>query len=148
LSNHTQTTTLQARHVLAGLSFNRLAHMARPERKETARLLAAKGMSTREIAELTGWSFSTIASDLRVQKRTESVQNRTTDRARNDERAADVAAAAAQDGVTPELAQHFRGHEGWLHRSHVHVDLTPAEPCRAIKEDRQITRHNFARGRP
>jgi transposase len=41
-------------------------------------MLAAKGMSTREIAELTGWSHVTIANDLKtVKKLTETVKERT-----------------------------------------------------------------------
>ena len=34
---------------------------SRPDRKTTAKLLAAKGLSTRQIAAITGWSFKTIA---------------------------------------------------------------------------------------
>jgi hypothetical protein len=67
--------------------------------------LAAKGFSTRRIAEITGWSFSTIAQDLRVQDRTESARNRTptpstTGGATTKERRAEIAAAAAQGGTT------------------------------------------------
>ena len=55
--------------------------MARPDRKATAKLLAAKGLSTRDISKITGWHHSTIAEDLKalkaVQNRTEDVQNRT-----------------------------------------------------------------------
>jgi len=42
-----------------------------------ARLMAAKGHSTREIAKITGWGFNTIARDLRVPNDTESVPNGT-----------------------------------------------------------------------
>jgi hypothetical protein len=38
--------------------------MSRPDRKTTAKLLSAKGMSTREIARITGWSHMAIARDL------------------------------------------------------------------------------------
>jgi N6-adenosine-specific RNA methylase IME4 len=94
---------------------NQIAHtvMNRPDRKTTAKLLAAKGLSTREIAEITGWSKSAIAADLAVQKRTDIVQKRTADntdpdRARNDERAAEVAAAAEVEGTTPEPTDKYR----------------------------------------
>jgi N6-adenosine-specific RNA methylase IME4 len=93
----------------------RHAMISRADRKPTVRMLAAKGLSIREIAEITGWSKTTIADDLAVQKRTESVRDRTpqpaasrADRARNDERAANVAAAAAAEGVTPEPAEKYR----------------------------------------
>src|ERR1700722_1917207 len=55
--------------------------------------LAVKGLSTREIAEITGWDHATIARDLQtkaVANATKTVANATpssrTDRARNDER--------------------------------------------------------------
>jgi N6-adenosine-specific RNA methylase IME4 len=51
--------------------------MKRDDRKTTARLLHAKGCSTREIAALTGWNHNTIARDLRVSKDTEYVSNDT-----------------------------------------------------------------------
>lgn len=38
--------------------------MCRRDRKTTAKLLSAKGMSTREIARITGWSHMAIARDL------------------------------------------------------------------------------------
>ena len=37
----------------------------RDDRKATAKMLSAKGLSTREIAEITGWSHTTIENDLR-----------------------------------------------------------------------------------
>jgi N6-adenosine-specific RNA methylase IME4 len=49
--------------------------MARPDRKATAQLLSAKGLSTREIAKITGWSRETIAADLRVLNLPESGRN-------------------------------------------------------------------------
>ena len=54
---------------LAGITDNELNQIAftvmqRADRKETARLLAAKGLPTRKIAELTGWSHQTIMRDL------------------------------------------------------------------------------------
>jgi N6-adenosine-specific RNA methylase IME4 len=89
----------------------RLSLTSRPDRKETAKLMAAKGMSTREIAKITGWHFTTIAEDLRVGKPTKSVGNPTppsTTRADKDERAAEVAAAAAEEGVTPAPTGQYR----------------------------------------
>lgn len=40
------------------------ALMARPDRKATAQLLSAKGLSTHQIAKITGWSADTIGRDL------------------------------------------------------------------------------------
>lgn len=91
--------------------------MQRDDRKATAKLLASKGMSTREIARITGWDHSTIANDLRalrgVEKSTKTVEKSTaepstTDRAANDERTAEVAAAAGAKGVTPEPTEKYR----------------------------------------
>ena len=61
---------------------NQIGHalMARPDRKATAQLLSAKGLSTREIAKITGWHHATIANDLkvlRVEKPTETVEEST-----------------------------------------------------------------------
>jgi hypothetical protein len=70
-----------------------------------AAVFAAKGLSTRQIAEVTGWGHSTIAEDLKVlkavQNRTESVQNRTaaTGSAETKQHRAEVAEAAAAEGV-------------------------------------------------
>ena len=78
-------------------------------------MLAAKGMSTRDIADITGWGHSIIAKDLQVSKNgQEASKNGQTsadpdravapdpDRARNEERTAEVAAAAEAEGVTSE----------------------------------------------
>ena len=51
------------------------ALMARPDRKATAQLLSKNGLSTREIAKITGWSRETIAADLRVLNLPESGRN-------------------------------------------------------------------------
>lgn len=107
------------------LNLIRLTLMDRPDRKTTAKMLSAKGLSTREIAAITGWSFKTIARDLekvRVSSDTKSVSSDTptadttlfdtpdapTDYARNDERAAEVAAAAEAEGTTPEPQEKYR----------------------------------------
>jgi N6-adenosine-specific RNA methylase IME4 len=99
---------------------NQIRHtvISRTDRKPTVKMLAAKGLSTREIAEITGWDHATIARDLKpVANATKAVANATpkpaatsvaADRARNDERAAGVAAAAAAEGVTPEPTEKYR----------------------------------------
>jgi hypothetical protein len=90
----------------------RLSLTSRPDRKETARVLAAKGFSTRKIAELTGWSHQTIMRDIDGPKGPKVVQTdqprSTTDRAGKEQRAAAVATAAAQDGATPEPTEKYR----------------------------------------
>lgn len=86
----------------------------REDRKATAKMLAAKGLSTRQIAGITGWSHETIASDLRpVSNLTGSVRNlpsanSSTARAGKEERAAAIAAAAKAEGVTPEPIKTYR----------------------------------------
>ena len=55
---------------IAGITPNELDQMrmgllARERRKDVVKMLAANGLSTREIADLTGWGHSTIANDLR-----------------------------------------------------------------------------------
>jgi N6-adenosine-specific RNA methylase IME4 len=87
--------------------------MKREDRKTTAKMLAAKGLSTREIAQITGWSQSTIVADLGEQKRSKSDQSRSpadsiTHRAANEERAAEVAEAAEAQGITPEPTEKYR----------------------------------------
>jgi transposase len=71
-------------------------------------MLAAKGLSTREIAQITGWHHTTIVGDLRATRGEKSPKSgeksppadSTTTHADKDARAAEVAAAAEQDGVT------------------------------------------------
>ena len=85
--------------------------MQRDDRKTTAKMLAAKGLSTRQIAELTGWDHVTISRDLRVSNETKTVSKATpstTDRDAKDERAAEVAAAAAEEGTTAEPIEKCR----------------------------------------
>jgi hypothetical protein len=53
---------------LSGDDRSREGAQTRCVKRENAMALAAKGFSTRQIAELTGWSHETIASDLRRQK--------------------------------------------------------------------------------
>ena len=67
---------------LAGITdgeLNQIAFtvMQREDRKTTARLLAGKGFSTREIAKITGWNHATIARDLAVANATKAVANAT-----------------------------------------------------------------------
>ena len=59
------------------LSQIKLSLVSRSDRKPTVRMLAAKGLSTRQIAEITGWNHNTIARDLRVSKDTKTVSNDT-----------------------------------------------------------------------
>ena len=99
---------------LAGITDNELNQIAftvmqRDDRKETAKMLAAKGLSTRKIAEITGWSHQTIMRDLgpngpKIGPKGPS----TTDRALKQERAANVAMAAAGEGATPEPTEKYR----------------------------------------
>lgn len=93
--------------------------MKREDRKTTAKMLSAKGLSTRQIAEVTGWNYATISRDLAVvAKATKGVADATpspidgeppkTARAAKDERAAEVAEAAAAQGVTDEPLNKYR----------------------------------------
>ena len=100
---------------LAGITADELNQMRqglmdRPDRKATAKLLAAQGLSTRQIAEITGWSKSAIAEDLAVQNRTENLQNRTSFTGSPETKAkrAEVAEAAAGEGVTDEPVEKYR----------------------------------------
>jgi N6-adenosine-specific RNA methylase IME4 len=97
---------------------NQIAHtvMSRPDRRATAKMLAAKGLSTRQIADVTGWDHSTIANDLRAMKAVEkstaivekSTRTTTTDHAAKEERAARVSEAAEAEGVTKDPARKYR----------------------------------------
>lgn len=66
-------------HLLKGgnldLSKLRFSVMAKEDRKQIARALAKHGESTREIAEKTGWSQSTIARDVGESNDSESESN-------------------------------------------------------------------------
>jgi len=91
----------------------RLGLMSRPDRKTTAKRLAASGHSTREIAEITGWSYKTIQRDLEqtnVPKVGTDVQpkpSKTGSKATK-QRRADVAEAAAAEGVTDAPEDKYR----------------------------------------
>ena len=99
---------------LAGLTDRELKQIAheissRANRPAIARALSAKGYSTRDIAGITGWDYTTISRDLkRVADATKSVANATpaakskTSRGAKDARAAAVAAAADEGGITWE----------------------------------------------
>jgi hypothetical protein len=77
------TKDLTADYVgLAGITDNELNEIAftvmkRDDRKTTAKMLATKGLSTRDIAQITGWDHATIARDLSVAKATKAVANAT-----------------------------------------------------------------------
>jgi N6-adenosine-specific RNA methylase IME4/Trp operon repressor len=68
-------------------------------RKQIARKLSDEGLSTREIAEVTGASFNTIARDLRVSDDTESVSNDTL--TKSERRAEKETALAAKQAALP-----------------------------------------------
>lgn len=100
---------------LAGITAEELNQMRqglmdRPDRKATAKLLSGKGLSTREIAEVTGWSHETIAADLR--QKSDSARQRSdsakTGSEETEQRRAEVAEAAAAEGVTEEPAEKYR----------------------------------------
>jgi N6-adenosine-specific RNA methylase IME4 len=101
---------------LAEITDNELNQIAftvvqRSERKTTAKMLAAKGLSTREIAQITGWNQSTIVRDLGDAKTSQSDANASpsrTARTAKAERAADAAATAEAEGVTPEPIEKYR----------------------------------------
>ena len=92
----------------------RISLMDRPDRKATAKLLAAKGLSTYQIAEITGWSPSAIQRDLRVIK--DEVASSDAASASDDATGTggaetiahreEVAAAAAEEGVTDRVRRH------------------------------------------
>ena len=83
------------------------ALMARPDRKATAQLLSKKGLSTREIAVITGWSFKTIARDLTppesVSSDTESVSD---DTAADQDESPEILTIEAQE-VDPEPVETY-----------------------------------------
>jgi N6-adenosine-specific RNA methylase IME4 len=101
---------------LAGITEDELNQIAftvmqRDDRKATAKLLYSKGLSTRQIADLTGWSFNTIARDLRVSDDTKTVSDDTTSPSTTGGRKgsrARVAEAAAAEGVTEEPSEKYR----------------------------------------
>jgi N6-adenosine-specific RNA methylase IME4 len=89
--------------------------MKRDDRKTTAKMLSAKGLSTREIAEVTGWSHVTIANDLKaaVKALTKTVQNctpasNTAAREKTQQRQTEIAEAANAEGVTDEPPTKYR----------------------------------------
>lgn len=106
---------------LAGITENELNQIrhtviSRSDRKPTVKMLAAKGLSTRQIAEITGWDHSTIANDIRsirgVEKSTKTVEkstaSSTTGSFETKARRAEIAAAAEENGTTPEPAYKYR----------------------------------------
>lgn len=85
----------------------------RERRKPTVKMLAAKGLSTREIAGLTGWSHNTIAKELRVTNVTKSVTKETakpaaTGSVKTKAHREEVAAVADEGGITDEPVEKYR----------------------------------------
>ncbi|HEV8466064.1 MAG TPA: MT-A70 family methyltransferase [Pseudolabrys sp.] len=84
----------------------------REDRKATAKMLAAKGLSTRDIAKITGWGHETIARDLRGSNEPKTVSNETASKpsatgGRAANRAA-VAERASAEGVTAAPSDKYR----------------------------------------
>jgi hypothetical protein len=73
--------------------------IGRQDRKAVVRILADKELSTRQIAEITGWSQTTVVADLGERNRSESERKRSTTGGRKAARAA-IAAAAQEHGTT------------------------------------------------
>jgi N6-adenosine-specific RNA methylase IME4 len=86
--------------------------MKRDDRKATAKMLSAKGLTTREIAQITGWDYTTISRDLkRVADATKSVADATpstTGSESTKQHRAEVAEAAAEHGTTDEPVDKYR----------------------------------------
>jgi N6-adenosine-specific RNA methylase IME4 len=92
------------------------AVLKRADLEIVAKQMSEKGFKSREIADYSGWSHATVSRVLAklkpgkaVSNETKAVSNETAttrpsdpDRARNDERTAEIAAAAGAEGVTPE----------------------------------------------
>jgi N6-adenosine-specific RNA methylase IME4 len=113
---------------LAGITPNELDQIGhavkkirRPEdRKALAKMLAAKGLTTRPIAEILGVDQTTIAKDLREGNPSKSEGNpspaespspgasSTIDRAAKEERDAAVAAGVEAEGATPDPTEKYR----------------------------------------
>lgn len=86
--------------------------MQRDDRKTVARQLSAKGLSTREIAKITGWSQRTIVNDLEASKIAQKVSNSAQARpaltgGRKGSRA-EIAATVHAGGVTEEPEHKYR----------------------------------------
>ena len=107
----------------------RMSVMSRPDRKEAARLLSAKGLSTREIAGITGWSQGAIARDLRESKESKSESNDSLPPATGSEEIiehrAQVAEAAAAEGETEAPDKQYRiiyADPPWDYGAHLQPD--------------------------
>jgi N6-adenosine-specific RNA methylase IME4 len=112
------TKEIYARYVeLAGiteaeLNQIKLTLISRQDRKPIVKMLAAKGLSTRQIAEATGWGHSTVANDLKEmskngQKSSKNGQAKTGSAATKAHRAA-IAKAKAAEGVTDAPTEKYR----------------------------------------
>jgi N6-adenosine-specific RNA methylase IME4 len=98
----------------------RMSLASRPDRKQAVKLLAAKGVTAKEIAEQTGWKQRTIEKDLaeiKAADRKSAVQGPQkggpgrpplTGGAATEARRQDVAEAAEAEGVTPAPTKKYR----------------------------------------
>ena len=92
---------------------NQIHHsvVSRTDRKPTVKMLADKGLSTRQIADITGWSHQTIMRDLGPSpngpKGGPNGPATKGGEAKKQHRA-EVAAAAAKEGITPAPTEKYR----------------------------------------
>ena len=89
---------------------NQIQHtvVSRTDRKPTVQMLSGKGLSTRQIAEITGWSHQTIMRDLGPGPNgPKGGANGPASEAKKEHRA-QVAAAAAKEGTTPAPTEKYR----------------------------------------
>ena len=90
---------------------NQIHHsvVSRTDRKPTVKMLADKGLSTRQIADITGWSHQTIMRDLGPNGPKGGPNGpATTGGDAKKQHRAEVAAAAAKEGVTPAPTEKYR----------------------------------------
>ena len=83
---------------------NQIQHsvVSRTDRKPTVKMLSDKGLSTRQIADITGWSHQTIMRDLGPNGPKGGPNGpATTGGDAKKQHRAEVAAAAAKEGITP-----------------------------------------------
>lgn|SRR5262245_35726865 len=97
---------------------NQIRHtvISRTDRKPTVKMLAAKGLSTRQIADITGWDQSTITRDLQKARDANasksdanaSPEPAATGSAETKAHRAEVAEQAAAGGVTADPVEKYR----------------------------------------
>jgi N6-adenosine-specific RNA methylase IME4 len=113
---------------------NQIKHtvISRQDRKPTVKMLAAKGLSTRQIAEVTGWEVRTIQRDLEASKAATNVATNVassrpaaTGSAKTKQHRAEVAEAAAAEGVTDAPVDKYRivyADPAWDYGAHAQPD--------------------------